>query len=59
MKKIHVTMASGFCNAYYEEYFDFEDDATEDEIEATVEEWEENVKSEMTPEWEEVEEEEE
>ena len=58
MKKIHATMETGFCNAYYEEWFDFEDDATEDEIEATIEDWEADIKSEMSAEWEEVEEEE-
>ena len=59
MKKIHATMETGFYNAIYEEDFEFEDNVTEDEIETAIIEWGLDIKSEMTPEWEEVEEEEE
>lgn len=39
MKKILATADFGFCGAEYEETFEFEDDATEDEIWEEIWRW--------------------
>lgn len=39
MKKIYATLETGFVNAYYEEYFEFDDNVTDEEIDNEVEEW--------------------
>lgn len=54
MKKIHATLETGFAGAYHEETFEFDDDVTEEEIETAVVEWEMDIKSEMSSEWEEI-----
>lgn len=57
MKKVYATLETGFCNAYYEEYFEFEDDVSEKEIYSEIYDWADNIFSEMTVEWRFVEEE--
>ena len=39
MKKIHARASFGYCNAYYEDDFEFNDDTTEKEIEDEIWEW--------------------
>lgn len=39
MKRFHAVASFGFCNAYHEEDFEFDDDATQAEIEDEVWEW--------------------
>lgn len=58
MRKIHATLETGFCGAFYEDDFEFDDDATEEEIDTAIIEWELDIKSEMSANWEEIEEEE-
>ena len=59
MKKIYATLETGFCGAFYEGWFKFEDDVTEEEIDREIEEWAEEIKADMCIEWQEEEEEEE
>lgn len=58
MKKIHAYAETGFCGAFYEDDFEFDDDATEEDIESTINDWaEETIMSNMSYSWEEMEEE--
>jgi len=58
MKKITAYAGIGFCSAEYEETFEFEDDATEKEIENEIWNWaEEIIMSNLSVNWEEEEEE--
>ena len=43
MKKIHAYAETGFCGAYWEEDFEFDDDATEEDIDATISDWAEEA----------------
>lgn len=54
MKRIHACAETGFCGAYWEDDFEFDDDATEEDIDATINDWaEEMVMSNMSYSWEE------
>ena len=39
MKKIHARASFGYTGAYYEDDFEFDDDATEKEIEDEIWDW--------------------
>lgn len=52
MRKIYACAETGFCGAFYEDVFEFDDDATEEDIEATINDWaEEMVMSNMSYSW--------
>jgi len=56
MKKIYASLETGFVNACYEEYFEFDDDVTDEEIDNEVNDWAESILGEMSFGWEVVEE---
>ena len=39
MKRVHATMGIGFCGANHEEDFEFDDDASLEEIEDEIWQW--------------------